>query len=84
SEEFEDAEQFSFILTEDWIGLIKITTAYLQMIEQSENIQTQPYLNAVFSNISRALRMMDAVALVERRILALLGEQMNRRYYMRR
>ena len=30
------------------------------------------------------VRMMDAVALVERRILALLGEQMNRRYYMRR
>ncbi|HDD67111.1 MAG TPA: hypothetical protein ENG31_00630 [Candidatus Thorarchaeota archaeon] len=84
SEEFEDAEQFGLILTEDWIGLIKITMAYLQMIEQSENIQAQPYLNAVFSNISRALRMMDAVALVERRILALLGEQMNRRYYMRR
>ena len=78
-----DESQFSFILAEDWLGLLKIANAYLQMVEQSEMVEAQPYLNAVFSNINRALRMMDSVALVERRILALLGEEMNRRYYLR-
>ncbi len=76
-------EEFSFMMTQDWLGLIKITMAYLQMVER-EDVKTHPYLNAVFANISRAFRMMDGVSLVERRILALLGHEMNRRYYLRR
>ncbi|MCF2136118.1 MAG: hypothetical protein K9W43_02670 [Candidatus Thorarchaeota archaeon] len=76
-------EPFSFMLTQDWLGLVKITTAYLQMVER-EDVKTHPYLNAVFSNISRSIRMMDRVALVERRILTFLGSEMNQRYYLRR
>ncbi|MGY5874654.1 MAG: hypothetical protein RTU30_02815 [Candidatus Thorarchaeota archaeon] len=75
--------RFDFILSEDWLGLTRITEAYLQMVEQSEMVQAQPYLNAVFSNISRAMRMMDSVAMVDRRVLAFLGNEMNRRYYLR-
>ncbi|TFG32584.1 hypothetical protein EU528_03065 [Candidatus Thorarchaeota archaeon] len=78
-----DETQYAFILTEDWLGLVKIANAYLQMVEQSELVEAQPYLNAVFSNINRALRMMDTVSLVDRRVLALLGAEMNRRYYLR-
>jgi len=55
----------------------------LQMVEQSEMVEAQPYLNAVFSNINRALRMMDSVSLIDRRVLSLLGTEMNRRYYLR-
>ncbi len=75
--------QYDFLLAEDWLGLMKITGSYLQMIEQAESIQVQPYLNAVFSNIASALRMMDRIALVDRRVLARLGMEMNRRYYLR-
>ena len=75
--------QYSFILADDWLGLIKIANAYLEMVEQSELVPAQPYLNAVFSNINRALRMMDSVAMVDRRVLALLGAEMNRRFYLR-
>ena len=78
-----DEEQYSFILAEDWLGLVKIANAYLQMVEQSEMVEAQPYLNAVFSNITRALKMMDTVSLVDRRVLAILGAEMNRRYYLR-
>jgi len=78
-----DESQYSFILAEDWLGLVKIANSYLQMVEQSEIVEAQPYLNAVFSNINRALRMMDAVSLIDRRVLALLGNEMNRRYYLR-
>ncbi len=78
-----DETQFTFILAEDWLGLVKIANAYLQMVEQSEMVEAQPYLNAVFSNINRALRMMDSVSLVDRRVLSLLGTEMNRRYYLR-
>ena len=78
-----DDSQYSFILAEDWLGLVKIANAYLQMVEQSEMVEAKPYLNAVFSNINRALRMMDSVSLVDRRIVALLGEEMNRRFYLR-
>ncbi len=78
-----EESHYSFILAEDWLGLIKITNAYLEMVEQSEIVEAQPYLNAVFSNINRALRMMDSVSLVDRRVLALLGKEMNRRYYLR-
>ena len=78
-----DEEQYTFILAEDWLGLVKIANAYLQMVEQSEMVEAQPYLNAVFSNINRALRMMDSVSLIDRRVLALLGAVMNRRYYLR-
>ncbi len=78
-----DETQYTFILAEDWLGLIKIANAYLQMVEQSEMVEAQPYLNAVFSNINRALKMMDSVSLVDRRVLALLGAEMNRRYYLR-
>jgi len=78
-----DDAQYTFILAEDWLGLVKIANAYLQMVEQSEMVEAQPYLNAVFSNITRALRMMDAVSLADRRVLALLGAEMNRRYYLR-
>ena len=78
-----DESQYSFILAEDWLGLIKIANSYLEMVEQSEMVQAQPYLNAVFSNINRALRMMDSVSMVDRRVLALLGAEMNRRFYLR-
>ena len=78
-----DDAQYTFILAEDWLGLVKIANAYLQMVEQSEMVEAQPYLNAVFSNITRALRMMDTVSLVDRRVLALLGAEMNQRYYLR-
>jgi hypothetical protein len=78
-----DETQYTFILAEDWLGLVKIANAYLQMVEQSEMVEAQPYLNAVFSNINRALRMMDSVSLVDRRVLAILGGEMNRRYYLR-
>ena len=76
--------QYDYLLAEDWLGLLKITDSYLQMVEDSEMVQAQPYLNAVFSNTARALRMMDSVALVDRRIFARLGEDMNRRYYLRK
>ncbi len=75
---------FNFILSEDWIGLLKITNAYLEMVERAELAQAMPYLNAVFSNIASALRMMDRIAMVDRRMLNRLGEEMNRRYYLRR
>jgi hypothetical protein len=75
--------EFDFILSEDWLGLMKITESYLHMVEASENIAVQPYLNAVFSNISRAIRMMDTVSLIDRRVLVILGDEMNRRYYLR-
>ncbi|MHA1613584.1 MAG: hypothetical protein ACTSYJ_01995 [Candidatus Thorarchaeota archaeon] len=78
-----DETQFTFILAEDWLGLVKIANSYLQMVEQSEMVEAQPYLNAVFSNINRALRMMDSVSLIDRRVLSLLGTEMNRRYYLR-
>jgi len=79
-----DEGQFEFLLAEDWLGLLKITDSYLRMVEDSEVVQAQPYLNAVFSNTARALRMMDNVALVDRRIFTRLGEDMNRRYYLRK
>ncbi len=79
----DDDDRYDFILSEDWLNLMKITESYLQMVEQSETIQAQPYLNAVFSNISRALRMMDRISMVDRRVLARLGVEMNRRYYLR-
>jgi hypothetical protein len=75
--------QYQFILADDWLGLMKIADAYLQMVEQSEMVEAKPYLNAVFSNISRALRMMDDISMVDRRLLSMLGEVMNRRYYLR-
>ena len=78
-----DESQYSFLLADDWLGLIKIANSYLQMVEQSEMVDAQPYLNAVFSNVTRALRMMDAISLVDRRILSLLGAVMNRRFYLR-
>jgi len=78
-----DKEQYSFILSEDWMGLIKIANAYLQMVEESEVVEAQPYLNAVFSNINRALKMMDSVALIDRRVLAPIGAVMNSRFYLR-
>jgi tetratricopeptide (TPR) repeat protein len=78
-----DENQYSFILSEDWLGLIKIANAYLQMVEQSEIVEAQPYLNAVFSNVNRALKMMDSISLVDRRVLAPIGIVMNRRFYLR-
>ncbi|MBN2228727.1 MAG: hypothetical protein JW779_03965 [Candidatus Thorarchaeota archaeon] len=78
-----DESQYSFILSDDWLGLIKIANAYLQMVEQSEIVEAQPYLNAVFSNINRALKMIDSVSLIDRRILAPMGLVMNRRFYLR-
>lgn len=78
-----DKEQYSFILSEDWLGLIKIANAYLQMVEESEVVEAQPYLNAVFSNINRALKMIDHVALIDRRVLAPIGAVMNSRFYLR-
>ncbi|MFW9769337.1 MAG: hypothetical protein ACFFF9_08820 [Candidatus Thorarchaeota archaeon] len=79
-----DESQYNFLLAEDWLGLIKIANSYLQMVEQSEMVDAQPYLNAVFSNVTRALRMMDSISLVDRRVLSLLGDVMNRRFYLRR
>ncbi len=78
-----DESKYNFVLADDWLGLVKITNAYLEMVELSELTPAQPYLNAVFSNINRALRMMDSVSLVDRRVLAYLGAIMNERYYMR-
>lgn len=78
-----EESQYSYVLAEDWLGLIKITDAYLEMVEQSEIVEAQPYLNAVFSNITRALRMMDSISMVDRRVLAILGAEMNRRFYLR-
>jgi hypothetical protein len=77
-------DQYNYLLSEDWLGLIKIANAYLQMVEQSEIVEAQPYLNAVFSNLTRALRMIDNISLVNRRVLSLLGNVMNRRFYLRR
>ncbi len=73
----------SFILPEDWLGLIKIIDAYVYMIEQAEPLKARPYLNAVFVSITRALRMLDSVALSDRRVLAHLTREMNRRFYLR-
>lgn len=78
----EDSE-VEFLLAEDWLGLLKITGAYLDMIETADIKKAKPYLNAVFSNISSALRMMDNVSLINRRILSMLGDEMNTRYYLR-
>jgi len=76
-------DQIDFVLAEDWLGLMKIAEAYLEMVETSETVRAEPYLNAVFSNVARALRMMDKVALVDRRVLSFLGDAMNKRYYLR-
>jgi tetratricopeptide (TPR) repeat protein len=73
-----------FILPDDWLGLLKITKSYVEMIENSDRSHALSYLNAIFSNISRALRMMDNIALIDRRVLSRLGEAMNRRYYLRK
>jgi hypothetical protein len=79
-----DESQYSYLLAEDWLGLIKIANAHLQKVEQSEMVEAQPYLNAVFSNMTRFLRMMDGISLVDRRVLSLLGTAMNRRIYLRK
>ncbi|KXH76328.1 MAG: hypothetical protein AM326_07285 [Candidatus Thorarchaeota archaeon SMTZ-45] len=79
-----DQTQYDYLLAEDWLGLIKIADAYLQMVEQSEMVEAQPYLNAVFSNLNRALLMIDGVSLVDRRVVSLLGTVLNRRFYLRR
>ncbi|MFX1606861.1 MAG: hypothetical protein ACFFDD_13285 [Promethearchaeota archaeon] len=79
-----DEKQYNYLLAEDWLGLMKIANAYLEMVEQSELVMAQPYLNAVFSNLTRALRMIDSISLVDRRVLSLLGTVMNRRFYLRR
>jgi hypothetical protein len=79
-----DSTQYDYLLSEDWLGLLKISDSYLSMLDSSELIQTQPYLNAVFSNTARALQMMDSVSLIDRRVLAVLGDTMNKRYYLRR
>jgi len=79
-----DDAQYNYLLAEDWLGLMKIANAYLQMVEQSEMVEAQPYLNAVFSNLNRALRMIDGISLVDRRVLSFLGSVMNRRFYLRR
>ncbi|MEM4734146.1 MAG: hypothetical protein QXS20_00330 [Candidatus Thorarchaeota archaeon] len=73
----------SFLLPEDWLGLVKITNAYIGMMAQGEPTRVQPYMNAVLSNISRAVRMMDGVAMVERRVMVHLGSVLNRRSYIR-
>ncbi len=78
-----DLEQFEILLADNWIGLLRITENYLLMVEQLELSRAQPYLNAVFSNMTRALRMMDTIALVDRRVLSYLGDMMGRRYYLR-
>jgi tetratricopeptide (TPR) repeat protein len=77
-------DQYDFLLDEDWLGLIKIANSYLQMVEQSEMVEAQPYLNAVFSNLTRALRIIDRISLVDRRVLSTLGNVMNKRFYLRR
>ena len=77
-------DQYNYLLADDWLGLIKIANAYLQMVEQSEMVEAQPYLNAVFSNLTRALRMIDSVSMVDRRVLSIVGTVMNRRFYLRR
>ena len=79
-----EVAQYNYLLAEDWLGLIKIANAYLQMVEQSEMVEAQPYLNAVFSNLTRALRMIDSISLVNRRVLSMVGTVMNRRFYLRR
>jgi tetratricopeptide (TPR) repeat protein len=79
-----EENQYNYLLAEDWLGLIKIANAYLQMVEQSEMVEAQPYLNAVFSNLTRALRMIDNISLVDRRVLSFLGTLMNKRFYLRR
>ncbi|MHA1575824.1 MAG: hypothetical protein ACTSU3_00545, partial [Candidatus Thorarchaeota archaeon] len=53
--------EVEFLLAEDWLGLLKITGAYLDMVENADMKKAKPYLNAVFSNIASALRMMDNV-----------------------
>ncbi len=78
------SEPVSMILSEDWLGLIKITSAYLQMIERDPDLDLEPYLRAIQSNLLRAVRVMDRTAMIERRLLSRLGLEMNRRYYMRR
>ncbi len=78
-----DESPYSYLLPEDWLGLIKIANAYLQMVEQSEMVEAQPYLNAVFSNVTRSMRMMDSISLVDRRVLSLLGAAMSKRFYLR-
>ncbi len=75
--------EYSFILAEDWMNLAKITDSYLQMAEDAELSKALPYLNAIFSNITRTFLMMDNVAMVDRRVVAFLGEEMNRRFYLR-
>lgn len=75
--------QYSFILAEDWTNLGKITDSYLQMVEQADLSKALPYLNATFSNITRTFLMMDSAAMVDRRVVAFLGEEMNRRFYLR-
>ncbi|MFW9808109.1 MAG: hypothetical protein ACFFE6_01905 [Candidatus Thorarchaeota archaeon] len=79
-----DERQYSYLLTDDWLGLIKIANAYLEMVEKSEMVEAQPYLNSVFSNLTRSLRMMDSISLIDRRVLSILGAVMNRRFYLRR
>lgn len=79
-----DIEQYSFLVAEDWLGLLKISDSYLHLVEDSALVEAQPYLNAVFSNTARALRMMDTVSMIERRVFSHLGNMMNKRYYLRR
>ncbi len=78
-----DTTVSSFILSEDWSGLIKILDSYIHTIEQAEPLRAQPYLNAVFSSVVRALRMMDSVSLSDRRALAHLTREMTGRFYLR-
>lgn len=75
--------KYDFLLPEDWIGLIRISESYLELIEKMQSVHAQPYLNAVFSNLSRALQMMDRISMADRRVLAMLGRVMNERYYLR-
>ncbi len=79
-----ETEQYDFLLTGDWLGLLKISDSYLDLVKDLEFSQAQPYLNAVFSNTARALRMMDTVSMIERRVFAHLGDMMNARYYLRK
>ncbi|MBD3158874.1 MAG: hypothetical protein GF309_08815 [Candidatus Lokiarchaeota archaeon] len=75
--------KYDFLLPEDWIGLVRISESYLELIEEMESVHAQPYLNAVFSNMSRALQMMDRISMADRRVLSMLGRVMNERYYLR-
>ncbi len=84
TESIREVRNVDFILPDDWLGLLKITNSYVRMIKASDGTHALSYLNAVFSNISRALRMMDNIALIDRRVLSRLGEAMNRRYYLRK